>query len=51
MKKKLFIPGPVEVKREVLKKMSEPLFGHRSVNLVYTKTEKWYFRPLFWLGV
>lgn len=31
MKKKLFIPGPVEVKREVLKKMSEPLFGHRSI--------------------
>lgn len=30
MKKKLFIPGPVEVKNEVLKRMSEPLIGHRS---------------------
>ena len=30
MKKKLFIPGPVEVRKEVLEEMSKPLFGHRS---------------------
>lgn len=30
MHKKLFIPGPVEVRPEVLKKMSEPMIGHRS---------------------
>lgn len=30
MKKKLFIPGPTEVKDNVLKKMSTPLIGHRS---------------------
>ena len=30
MHKKLFIPGPVEVKEDVLKKMSEPMIGHRT---------------------
>lgn len=29
MHKKLFIPGPTEVKSDVLKKMSTPLIGHR----------------------
>ena len=27
---KLFIPGPVEVRPEVLKKMATPMIGHRS---------------------
>ncbi|WP_368489439.1 alanine--glyoxylate aminotransferase family protein [Clostridium sp. BJN0013] len=30
MHKKLFIPGPVEVKEDVLEKMSQPMIGHRS---------------------
>ncbi|MEG0238455.1 MAG: alanine--glyoxylate aminotransferase family protein [Clostridium sp.] len=30
MHKKLFIPGPVEVRSEVLKKMATPMIGHRS---------------------
>jgi aspartate aminotransferase-like enzyme len=30
MHKKLFIPGPVEVKEDVLSKMATPLIGHRS---------------------
>jgi aspartate aminotransferase-like enzyme len=30
MRKKLFIPGPIEVKKEVLEKMSTPLIGHRT---------------------
>ncbi|NLJ72953.1 MAG: alanine--glyoxylate aminotransferase family protein [Syntrophomonadaceae bacterium] len=30
MHKKLFIPGPVEVKPDVLAKMSTPMIGHRS---------------------
>lgn len=30
MHKKLFIPGPTEVKEEVLKEMSKPIIGHRS---------------------
>lgn len=30
MHKKLFIPGPVEVKKDVLEKMSEPMIGHRT---------------------
>ncbi|UZQ48614.1 pyridoxal-phosphate-dependent aminotransferase family protein [Clostridium kluyveri] len=30
MHKKLFIPGPVEVKEDVLKKMSQPMIGHRT---------------------
>ena len=30
MHKKLFIPGPVEVRPEVLEKMSTPMIGHRS---------------------
>lgn len=30
MHKKLFIPGPVEVRTEVLEKMSTPMIGHRS---------------------
>lgn len=30
MHKKLFIPGPVEVRREVLDKMATPMIGHRS---------------------
>lgn len=30
MHKKLFIPGPVEVKPEVLEKMAAPMIGHRS---------------------
>ncbi len=30
MHKKLFIPGPVEVRRDVLDKMSSPMIGHRS---------------------
>jgi len=29
MRKKLFIPGPIEVKAGVLKEMSKPLIGHR----------------------
>ncbi|MBW6411532.1 pyridoxal-phosphate-dependent aminotransferase family protein [Clostridium weizhouense] len=30
MHKKLFIPGPVEVREDVLEKMSTPMIGHRS---------------------
>ncbi|WMJ78193.1 MULTISPECIES: pyridoxal-phosphate-dependent aminotransferase family protein [unclassified Sedimentibacter] len=30
MHKKLFIPGPVEVKQEILNKMATPMIGHRS---------------------
>lgn len=30
MKKKLFIPGPVEVRADVLEKMSTPMIGHRT---------------------
>ena len=30
MHKKLFIPGPVEVRSEVLEKMATPMIGHRS---------------------
>lgn len=30
MHKKLFIPGPVDVKQEVLEKMATPMIGHRS---------------------
>lgn len=30
MHKKLFIPGPIEVKQDVLDKMSTPMIGHRS---------------------
>ncbi|HZJ84430.1 MAG TPA: alanine--glyoxylate aminotransferase family protein [Syntrophomonadaceae bacterium] len=30
MRKKLFIPGPVEVRADVLEKMSQPMIGHRS---------------------
>lgn len=30
MRKKLFIPGPTEVKKEVLEKMATPLIGHRT---------------------
>ncbi|HSQ89713.1 alanine--glyoxylate aminotransferase family protein [Romboutsia sp.] len=30
MGKKLFIPGPIDVKKEVLEKMSTPMIGHRS---------------------
>ncbi|MGE5613848.1 MAG: pyridoxal-phosphate-dependent aminotransferase family protein [Bacillota bacterium] len=30
MHKKLFIPGPVDVKEEVLQKMSTPMIGHRT---------------------
>ncbi|NLB87821.1 MAG: alanine--glyoxylate aminotransferase family protein, partial [Syntrophomonadaceae bacterium] len=30
MHKKLFIPGPVEVKPDVLNKMATPMIGHRS---------------------
>lgn len=30
MHKKLFIPGPVEVKPEVLEQMAKPMIGHRS---------------------
>lgn len=30
MHKKLFIPGPVEVKEDVLAKMSRPMIGHRT---------------------
>lgn len=29
MQKKLFIPGPVEVRKDVLEKMSAPMIGHR----------------------
>lgn len=32
MHKKLFIPGPVEVRQEVLEKMATPMIGHRSKN-------------------
>jgi aspartate aminotransferase-like enzyme len=28
--KKLFIPGPVEVKEDILKAMSTPMIGHRT---------------------
>ena len=28
--KKLFIPGPVEVRDEVLEKMATPMIGHRT---------------------
>lgn len=30
MHKKLFIPGPVEVRKDVLQKMAEPMIGHRT---------------------
>ena len=30
MHKKLFIPGPIEVKEEILSKMATPMIGHRS---------------------
>lgn len=30
MHKKLFIPGPIEVREDVLEKMSAPMIGHRS---------------------
>lgn len=30
MHKKLFIPGPVEVRRDVLEKMATPMIGHRT---------------------
>ncbi|MFA9422620.1 MAG: alanine--glyoxylate aminotransferase family protein [Sedimentibacter sp.] len=30
MHKKLFIPGPIEVRQDVLEKMSTPMIGHRS---------------------
>ncbi len=30
MHKKLFIPGPTEVRKEILQKMSTPMIGHRS---------------------
>lgn len=30
MHKKLFIPGPIEVRHDVLEKMSSPMIGHRS---------------------
>ncbi|MEO0138385.1 MAG: alanine--glyoxylate aminotransferase family protein [candidate division WOR-3 bacterium] len=30
MYKKLFLPGPVEVKKEILEQQSKPLIGHRS---------------------
>ena len=30
MHKKLFIPGPVEVRKDVLEKMATPMIGHRS---------------------
>jgi aspartate aminotransferase-like enzyme len=30
MHKKLFIPGPIEVKDEILSKMATPMIGHRS---------------------
>ena len=30
MHKKLFIPGPVEVSKEVLEQMATPMIGHRS---------------------
>ncbi len=30
MRKKLFIPGPTEVRKDVLERMSAPLIGHRS---------------------
>ena len=30
MHKKLFIPGPIEVNKDVLEKMSSPMIGHRS---------------------
>ena len=30
MHKKLFIPGPVEVRNDVLEKMATPMIGHRS---------------------
>lgn len=53
MRKKLFIPGPVEVKKDVLDMMNKPMIGHRSTeasdlqrnitknlkNLFYTKNE------------
>lgn len=32
MHKKLFIPGPVEVRQDVLDKMATPMIGHRSKN-------------------
>lgn len=32
MHKKLFIPGPVEVREDVLEKMATPMIGHRSKN-------------------
>jgi len=43
MAKKLFIPGPVDVLPDVLKKMSEPMIGHRGKefsDLLMSATEK-----------
>ena len=39
MRKKLFIPGPVEVKEVVLKEMSRPLLGHRSKEVSHLQRE------------
>ena len=30
MHKKLFIPGPTEVRKQILKEMSRPMIGHRT---------------------
>ena len=30
MHKKLFIPGPIDVKQDVLEQMTRPMIGHRS---------------------
>lgn len=38
MHKKLFIPGPVEVKQDILEKMSTPMIGHRTKE--YTELQK-----------
>ena len=41
MHKKLFIPGPVEVREDVLAKMTTPMIGHRSKEAsIITKKDK-----------
>lgn len=51
MHKKLFIPGPVEVRTDVLEKMAKPMIGHRSKDasaLQRSISEK--IRKLFFTG-
>ncbi len=48
MHKKLFIPGPVDVREDVLQKMATPMIGHRTPECtelgksIYEKMQKSY---------